>query len=87
MWKEFVKSFESPKVIVGDFNGHNPAWESRKCNITGNFIVDSLDETNMVRLNDGSSTRFSTPKQNLSAVDLSIISRNISVYFNSTATG
>ena len=25
-WKEFVKSLESPKVIVGNFNGHNPAW-------------------------------------------------------------
>ena len=68
-WKEFVKSFESPKVIVGDFNGHNLAWGSRKCNITGNSIVDSLCETNMVLLNDGSPTRFMTPKQNVSAVD------------------
>lgn len=83
-WNEFVKSFESPKVIVGDFNGQNPIWGSSKCNITGNSIADSLDESEIVLLNDGSPTRLITPNQNISAVDLSVVSRNIAVYFNWT---
>lgn len=63
--------------MIGDFNAHHTAWGSEWCNISGNNIINFVDDKNLVILNDGSSTRFAPPGERISAVDLTLVSTSI----------
>ena len=68
---------DGSRIVLGDLNGNNTAWGSGITNHNGKTILNSLDYTDLIVLNDGSATRFTPPDQNTSAVDISLASPEI----------
>lgn len=78
--KSVIDQFAHPKLIVGDFNSQHPLWGSDISNIMGNHIYNILDNNDILILNDGSPTRFTSPLLNKSCPDISVISVALSPY-------
>nr|CAI5829658.1 unnamed protein product [Callosobruchus analis] len=68
-----IDNFTGSIIIGGDFNGHHDLWGSYKINTAGSNIVNLLNQTDLVILNDGSQTKISRSSQH-SAVDLTLVS-------------
>lgn len=71
-----------PRFIGGDFNAHDQAWGCVVNDTRGNEIINSLNNSNLIFLNNGEPTRISPPPNRSSAVDLTLCSPN----FGFTAT-
>jgi len=72
IWKDL-----SGKIIwCGDFNAHSTLWGDRD---DGNGIVieEFMEEEGLVCLNNGSNTRVDISRRTESAIDLTIVSRNV----------
>ncbi|KAJ8919751.1 hypothetical protein NQ315_006280 [Exocentrus adspersus] len=76
-WRRLVNSLPKPVIITGDFNGHHPMWGCASSNLNGRTIVETLEDTRLIVLNDGTPTRLTPPNQNPSAVDLTLSSSDI----------
>ncbi|KAJ8734711.1 hypothetical protein PYW08_013961 [Mythimna loreyi] len=70
-----------PFLILGDFNCHHTSWGCTLSSYYGDILLDILDEHNICILNSGSPTRRTGPKENLSAIDLSICTPNLASSF------
>lgn len=62
---------------MGDFNCHSETWGSNRRDARGVIVEDLIDELNLVVLNDGSATHFSSAYQSFSAIDLTLVSPSI----------
>lgn len=80
MWVDFCKNIPRPCIMMGDLNSNHPSWGSTNYNSNGRIIYNSLDETDLVFLNDGSPTRLTL--NNTSAVDMTLISPCIATQCN-----
>lgn len=69
---------EDKLVIMGDLNAHHQIWGSNKNNINGLRIVEYINKYNYIILNESISTRMNRPGENISPLDLTIVSQNIS---------
>ncbi len=65
-----------PVLIVGDFNSHHPAWGGKEANGKGVNLHSFVLDSQLVVLNDGTGTHL-RPNGHLSAIDLSIASKNL----------
>ena len=81
-WRSMLESLEKPFLLGGDFNCHHLSWGSSFSDRCGLNLLDAVEETNLVILNDGSPTRLSAPGGSLSAIDLSICSPSIASLFD-----
>ena len=74
----FILTNNSKSFICGDFNCHNLAWE--KCisndNI-GDHLLEQIDASDLILLNNGSRTFLGNDPNSISAVDLSFISSDL----------
>ena len=67
-------------LLVGDFNAHNPLWDSSitDCDTNGSRLEQVVLNHNLCILNDGDiSTYYSKTHGSFSSIDLSICSANI----------
>jgi len=64
-------------LIVGDFNAHHQAWGDVRIDRQGDHILRSIDDHQMILLNDGAATFFSSSGISTSCIDLSISSREL----------
>jgi len=64
-------------LIVGDFNAHHQAWGDARNDVQGEHILQSIDDFQMILLNDGAATFFSSSGISTSCIDLSISSREL----------
>lgn len=71
------KQIPSPRLIIGDFNGHNIAWGSRSNDSRGKQLYETFNCANLAILNDGSGTRFNITAGTSSAIDLSLCTPNL----------
>jgi len=74
-----VNMFGNPyenTIITGDFNSWHQSWGSPTNNRKGNIIFKYITESNLLTLNDGSPTHFST-HNSLTHVDLTISTPNL----------
>lgn len=69
---------EDKLVIMGDLNAHHQIWGSNKNNINGLRIAEYINKYNYIILNESISTRMNRPGENISPLDLTIVSQNIS---------
>lgn len=76
-WENLFASFSTPAIIGGDFNAHHNLWGSTYENCTGRRLVEALDDSNYVVLNDGSPTRLTAPNAPPSPVDLTFVSSDL----------
>lgn len=69
-------------ILMGDMNSHHPIWDKMSPNKGGRIISDFILGKELVVMNSGSPTLFSNPSQNVSAVDLSIVSLQLATKSN-----
>lgn len=68
-----VAQLPKPFIITGDFNSHHPLWGNNYTNSLGAMIEQFLfTRQDLVLLNNGKHTHFSTAYKTFSAIDLSI---------------
>lgn len=72
-----INQMSNTNIIVGDFNGHNYIWGSRKTDRRGKKIENLIDHHELVLLNDGSATHFCVASGKSSSIDLSLATSNI----------
>lgn len=65
--RNLIQQVHPPVVIMGDFNGHSESWGSSHRDTRGKIYEDLIDELNLIVLNNGSATHFSTAYQSFSA--------------------
>ncbi|KAI8434676.1 hypothetical protein MSG28_003208 [Choristoneura fumiferana] len=75
-------NIKGPYIILGDFNCKHTLWGSPTCDSNSAALLDMLDDLNLCVLNDGSPTRRTSPLQNSSALDLTLVSSNLISSFN-----
>ena len=78
--KNIYDQLPKPCLIVGDFNAHHPRWGDPRTDARGNIMVDLIDSTDLVLLNDGSPTR--TTHNSHSAIDLTFCTASIALEFD-----
>ena len=68
-------------VILGDFNAHHCVWGSQRTDVRGRHMMEFIDGSDLVYLNDGSPTRVDDRTGDLSCIDLSLVSSNLATRF------
>ncbi|KAK9745039.1 Endonuclease-reverse transcriptase [Popillia japonica] len=72
-----LNQIKTPFILGGDFNAHHSAMGSSKTDNDGNLLLKTIDNHQLVFLNDGSPTKLSRPNQCVSAIDVSLVSSSI----------
>lgn len=62
-WINLIQSLNKPLLIMGDMNANHKAWGSSNNSRNGQNIIDTLDQLELVFLNDGSPTRISPQEE------------------------
>nr|CAI5846041.1 unnamed protein product [Callosobruchus analis] len=73
-WRNCFNLLEEPYIIGGDVNGHNMSWGSPRTDGVGSQVMEAVEESNLVVLNTGEATRFTSPNEQKSVVDVTICS-------------
>nr|AMS38373.1 hypothetical protein [Bactrocera tryoni] len=68
---QLINQASTPLIFAGDFNAWSPLWGSPIANKRGKCIEDALLSSNLICLNNGSATHFST-HSTFSHVDLTM---------------
>lgn len=76
-WENLFSQFNGNTIFCGDFNSHHGVWGSKNENSQGKCLMEAIDSLDLITLNDGSPTRFSSPGHNCSVVDLTISSPQV----------
>ena len=77
-WLTDLPSRPNSLVVCGDFNASHTLWDS-VTNRGGELLADSILESELSLLNDGSTTRIGTANQRSSAIDLSLLSADLAL--------
>lgn len=73
-----IERIDGNKVVVcGDFNAHSTLWGGVRTDLNGEVMEELLEEHNLVCLNDGRGTRLDVHTGNMSALDLTMVSRSL----------
>jgi len=64
-------------LIVDDFNAHHQAWGDVRIDRQGEHILRSIDDHELILLNDGATTFLSSSGSSSSSIDLAISSRDL----------
>ena len=79
--ENIIQQFDSPFMLVGDFNCHNYIWGSNRVDRRGRIVEDIVDNNNLIILNSQEPTHFSLAYKTFSSIDLTIISPQLETYF------
>lgn len=71
-WDMLFTNFQRPFICAGDFNAHHIAWGCDLTDSEGIQLLESVEDNNLLFLNDGSATRITRPNTNKSAVNLTL---------------
>ncbi|CAH2095325.1 unnamed protein product [Euphydryas editha] len=74
-----IESLQQPLFIAGDFNAYHTAWGCDTTNSRGKDILDSIDEHNLIILNNGQFTTVGTHLWKQNALDLTIVSSSLAL--------
>lgn len=72
---KIIDQIPKPFLLMGDFNAHSTEWGSFKTDRWGRAILEIVEELDLIMLNNGSSTRISKNYTCMSAIDLTISSK------------
>ena len=68
-----------PLLLLGDFNAHSTSWGCNDSNTRGRLLERFIDDEILCVLNTGMRTHFTLPSGQTSALDLSIVSPQLTV--------
>lgn len=77
-----ITQIPTPRIIVGDFNGHNVIWGSTTTNKRGKTLEEFINVNHLALLNTGEPTRLDTFSGHFSSIDLSMCDPSISHLFS-----
>lgn len=78
---DFIKQQNNKTILAGDFNAHNPLWNLQNNSCTrGELLVNFLDDSNLILMNDGSPTLIKPPNTIASAIDLTFVSDDLAPF-------
>ena len=64
-------------MVCADFNAHSTLWGGVRTDANGVVIEELMEEKSMACVNDGRGTRIDVRTGNMSALDLTLVSRNL----------
>lgn len=68
---------QGPFIIMGDFNVHHPVWGCQASDSLAHYVFNIMDSIGLCLLNTGSPTRRTKPYEQISAVDLTLVSASL----------
>lgn len=75
---DFIDKSNISTILAGDLNAHHPTWnQSNKTCARGELLVEVLENTELMVMNDGNPTTIRHPNSTPSAIDLTIVSTSI----------
>ena len=77
-----LNNADGDSLVIGDWNGHDPAWHSLIIDDQGAHMLHEIEQSNFSILNKNSPTRLPGSNQRSSSPDLSLISAHLSLAVN-----
>lgn len=77
---DLINQIPCPRIITGDFNGHNIMWGSNTTNPRGRVIENIINNFNFCLLNNGSPTRFNSATGDSSIIDLTFCDPTVTTF-------
>lgn len=74
--KNIIQQINTPLILTGDFNSWSILWGSTNSNISGNIIENFILNEDLIVLNDGSPTHFTT-HNSFTNVDITMCSSQL----------
>lgn len=74
--EEIWEGINGKTIWCGDFNAHSTLWGNRNDN-NGRVIEEFIEEEELVCINDGTGTRLNTARGTESAIDITIVTKDI----------
>ena len=83
-WPNFLQSAaDFPcSIVCGDLNSHHQSWGCHMACTSGLALYDAILDSDFIIINKGDPTLFSRPGQNKSAIDLTMVSKNLKLISN-----
>lgn len=85
-WINIFSSCLQPCIIAGDFNAHCSSWGSPRTDQIGSQILQAIDNSDLVIINNGTCTTIGPPGSPGSAIDLTICDANLAQFLDWTVT-
>lgn len=79
---DLIGQLQSPFLLTGDFNAHNPIWGSSSIDARGRIIDRILMNNDITYLNTGDGTYFNSRSQTFSCIDLTLCSPQLASKFH-----
>ena len=76
-WLRHLASDTSSWVVAGDFNVSHRLWDPTAPRTDGEHLANTVMDSNLTVLNDGSVTRLGSSKQRNSAIDLTMVAPDL----------
>lgn len=74
-----LSDIPKPLIIAGDFNAFHTSWGCSRTNIRGRLITDSIDDNDLVLLNDGQPTTVGSHVFRPNGLDLTMVSSSLAL--------
>ena len=83
-WNSIINNVNTNKhcILVGDFNSHNIIWNCSKIDVSGERLLESIDECNLFLHNDNKITHEDVIKNIKSNIDLVFSTVNLADKIN-----
>ncbi|KAL8566015.1 hypothetical protein ACOMHN_019457 [Nucella lapillus] len=78
-WLYNLETNQNSWVVAGDFNVSHKLWDTGHTKDSGDHLANTILNSRLVVLNDGSFTRIGQPGQRSSAIDLTLTSPDLSL--------
>ncbi|KAL8610434.1 hypothetical protein ACOMHN_035151 [Nucella lapillus] len=78
-WLYNLETNQNSWVVAGDFNVSHKLWDTGQTKDSGDHLANTILNSRLVVLNDGSFTRIGQPGQRSSAIDLTLTSPDLSL--------
>ncbi|KAL8580021.1 hypothetical protein ACOMHN_061342 [Nucella lapillus] len=78
-WLYNLDTNQNSWVVAGDFNVSHKLWDTGQTKDSGDHLANTILNSRLVVLNDGSFTRIGQPGQRSSAIDLTLTSPDLSL--------
>ena len=79
--ESLCKQFDSPYILLGDFNAHHILWGDNNIDRRGRILEKVIENNTLNLLNNGDKTFFSYSHKTFSAIDLTLITPSLQNHF------
>lgn len=84
--ENITNQLNPPYILMGDLNASSELWGSANSNPRGNMLRRVFEDLDLVVLNDGSTTHYSTAYHTSSALDVSVCSADLAPFTSWTVS-